>query len=652
MSAHKNIDRICSVITVFALLIGLVFCNGKLLGIETSAQAIGYENRLFNRSEVHKIDIILDDWDGFLETCESEQYTACHLVIDGEAVKNVGIRGKGNTSLSSVKSMNSNRYSFKIEFDQYENGKTYHGLDKLCLNNLIQDNTYMKDYIAYTMMLDFGVNAPLCSYVDVSVNGEEWGLYLAVESVEDSFLKRNYGTQYGNLYKPDSMSFGGGRGNGMEFDMNDFMGEDAQNPDSVPQGNFGGGMPNFGGGGMPNVPNGEMTGSFSPGEMPDGGGMPDFNGGSFGMGSDDVKLKYTDDAFDSYSNIFNNAKTDINTADKKRLISSLKALYEQTDIASTVDVEEVLRYFVVHNFLVNGDSYTGMMIHNYYLYEKDGQLSMIPWDYNLGFGSFQGGSASSSVNSPIDSPVSSGDMSDRPMVSWIFATAAYTEQYHQLFSEFINRVDFTSYISETAEMIDSYVQNDATKFCTYEEFQKGVAAMKQFCELRTESVNGQLSGTIPSTSEAQKADSSTLVDASGINISDMGTMNMGGGGFGEMNFTGGQMPSAGFDPNTMPQGNFDPNTRPDGFEPGAMPDGFTSDAMPGTIPDMDVAGETQAGQSSGNMGQFNMAEPPQMGNFNPMGGQPTTDTKPVLLLFAVSIVALLGGLVFAFKFKR
>ena len=35
-----------------------------------------------------------------------------------------------------------------------------------------------------------------------------------------------------------------------------------------------------------------------------------------------------------------------------------------------VDIEEVIRYFVVHNFVLNFDSYTGSMIHNYYLYEE------------------------------------------------------------------------------------------------------------------------------------------------------------------------------------------------------------------------------------------------------------------------------------------
>lgn len=694
MSAHKNIDKICIIITVFTLIIGLLFCNGSLLGIETTAHAIGYENRIFDNSRVHKIDIVINDWDGFLETCESEQYSACNLVIDGEAVKNVGIRGKGNTSLSSVKNMDSNRYSFKIEFDQYENGNTYHGLDKLCLNNIIQDNTYMKDYIAYTMMYNFGVDTPLCSYVDVSVNGEEWGLYLAVESVEDSFLKRNYGEQYGDLYKPDSMSFGGGRGNGMDFDMKDFMNDensgDSENNNSRPQMNFGGGNmpPDFSGGGIPDFGNGEIPENFNPDEKFGDGGMPDFGGG-FGMGSDDVKLKYTDDEISSYSNIFNNAKTTVNTADKKRLIKSLKALYEQSDIESTVDVDEVLRYFVVHNFLVNGDSYTGQMIHNYYLYEKNGQLSMIPWDYNLAFGSFQGGSATSSVNSPIDTPVSSGNISDRPMVAWIFDNEDYTEQYHQLFNEFINSVDFEKFISETAEMIDKYVQNDATKFCTYEEFQKGVETIRQFCKLRSESIKGQLAGTIPSTSEGQK-NSSTLIDASDINTSDMGTMNMGGGGpdrdfEGKKNFGRNRnsdnseesssiritntsslrfenvanqqqdfsekMSSGDFDPNNIPNG-FNPNNMPEGFDPNNMPDGFAPNNMQGGFKsDENVSESEKSDNPENDKLQNNRGVRPQMNDFNPNGSS-RTNTSSAWILLGISAAVLLGGLGFAFKFKR
>ena len=572
MSAHKKIDRICIIITAITLVIAFIFCNDQALGIKTTAHAIGYEDRLFDRSKVHTIDIVMNDWEGFIEGCESEEYSACNLVIDGEAVKNVGIRAKGNTSLSSVKNMDSSRYSFKIEFDQYENGKTYHGLDKLCLNNIIQDNTYMKDYLAYTLMYDFGVDAPLCSYAYITVNGEDWGLYLAVEAIEESFLERNYGSNYGDLYKPDAMSFGGGRGNGKDFSMGNFMNkeseEDTESSEKSNDNNkqftppdFGGGMPDFGsempkfGGDMTDFDPENMPDDFDPskmfgenGEKPDfgGGQMPDMNGkggfgGGFGMGSDDVKLKYTDDDIDSYSNIFNNAKTAVDKADKKRLISSLKALSEQSDLENTVDIEEVIRYFVVHDFLVNGDSYTGQMIHNYYLYEEDGQLSMIPWDYNLAYGSFMGGNASSSVNSPIDTPVSN-DMSDRPMIAWIFDNEEYTEQYHQLFSEFLDSVDFEKLVADTAELIDKYVEKDPTKFCTYDEFKTGVEAISKFCTLRAESVSGQLDGTIPSTTEGQKEDSSALVDTDGLNTSDMGSMGGGMGGFG-----GGQ--KGGFDRN-------------------------------------------------------------------------------------------------------
>ena len=53
--------------------------------------------------------------------------------------------------------------------------------------------------------------------------------------------------------------------------------------------------------------------------------------------------------------------------------------------------------------------------------------------------------------------------------------------------------------------------------------------MEDFCLLRAQSVQGQLEGTIPSTDDGQSADSSSLVDASSVDISAMGTMENGGG---------------------------------------------------------------------------------------------------------------------------
>ena len=644
---------------------------------------------------MHTIDIVIDDWDAFISTATSEEYSLCSVVIDGEAVKNVGIRGKGNTSLSSVSSMGSQRYSFKIEFDQYDSTKSYHGLDKLSLNNVIQDNTYMKDYLTYQMMNAFGVSAPLCSYAYITVNGEDWGLYLAVEGVEDGFLQRNYGYNYGELYKPDSMSFGGGRGNGKEFDISDFtdenggfsfsFGESSTAPDtgstnpfgsgsfmpdmgsfgsgstvpdmsgsnpfgdgsSMPDmGSFGGStMPNmgsFGGSTMPNMGSTEpsdgssteeeSTSSSRPSrgesgssgsERPDMGGfsMGGFSMGGFGMGSSDVKLQYIDDNASSYSNIFNNAKTDITEADQNRLIASLKQLSEYRDLEQVVDIEKVLRYFVVHNYVVNGDSYTGSMIHNYYLYEEDGQLSMIPWDYNLAYGTFSGGNGSSSVNESIDDV-----LTDRPMQAWIFSDEAYTEQYYALYAEMLQTVDPQAIIDHAYALIAPYVAKDPTAFCSYEEFEKGVAAIKSFCAFRSESVALQLSG------------SDETVTAEGLNISDMGTMGGGFGGgnkdsFGSDRGTGterseGSTPSDG---SMTPPSDGSMTPPSDGSMP-ATPSGFSGTEMGGIVPTSSYTGKGtsaatdsgsgQATMPSGNgqmpdMGDFSSGNMPDMGDFDP-----------------------------------
>ena len=151
----------------------------------------GYASRLFDSSRVHSIEIEMEDWEEFIQGCEDEKYRECAVAIDGQACCHVGIRAKGNTSLSSVQATGSERYSFKLEFDHYDSARSYFGLDKLSLNNLIQDATFMKDYLAYRMMGDFGVDAPLCSYAYITVNGQDWGLYLAVEGVEEAFLRRN-----------------------------------------------------------------------------------------------------------------------------------------------------------------------------------------------------------------------------------------------------------------------------------------------------------------------------------------------------------------------------------------------------------------------------------------------------------------------------
>ena len=679
MSKHKRTGAVCIAVVAVTLLVTILFMAGSSLGVVTLHNEPLYVQKLFSTDRVHMLDIVADesDWDAMIANATAEEYILCNVVIDGEAVNSVGIRPKGNSSLSTIAMSDSDRYSFKIEFDHYQDGKNYYGLDKLAVNNIAQDNTYMKDYVSYQMMTDFGAEAPLTSFIFISVNGEDWGLYLAAEGIEEAFAERTYGSDYGQIYKPDSMDmnagggFGGGNG-----------GENRELPEgfTIPEGFT---MPENGE--MP-----DMSQFFENGEMPEGGfagrGQGGGMGGFGGMGGGVTSLVYTDDDPDNYSAIFDNAVFDTKASDETRLLSCLKQLNEKENLEQVVDIDEVMRYFVVHNFVLNSDSYTGSMIHNYYLHENDGKLSMIAWDYNLAFGGMGGmvgmgfggngtGTASSVdsttalVNSPIDTPVSGGSES-RPMIDWILSDENYLEQYHALFSAFISEY-FDS--GKFAEMYDSaialiapYVEKDPTAFCTYDEFLKGQEALREFCLLRAESVRGQLDGTIAATSEAQTLSTSGFVDASQVDFSSMGSNSNGFGrarnmagreanAAAETNSAAGEssaVPPEGF---TMPEG----RELPEGFEipEGGFPAGGERQPPNGgaVVPETTEPSPTEtneppanAEQAPANQGNFQM--PNWGGGASQTVDTQTTDTARYILLGA-AVLILLGGLVFAKRFK-
>lgn len=591
MLRSKNIDRICCLVIACTMLLAAGFTALAGAGVLESSRktSLTYAKHLFDQSTVHKIEITMDGWDDFIDNCTDEKYRACAVTIDGEAQGTVGIRAKGNTSLSSMAQYDNDRYSFKIEFDHYQKKKTYRGLDKLSLNNIIQDATYMKDYWSYTFMNQMGLASPLCSYTEIYVNGEYWGLYLAVEGVEEAFLERNYGEDYGELYKPDSLSFGGGRGNGQAFDMQDFE-KKLQGDDTEEQAAADENAANDNA--APTMPQDiQRAARINRGDFKQGGGMG-------GMGSSDVKLQYIDDDPDSYANIFDNAKTKVKKKDQARLIAALKKLSEGD--TSAVDTDAVAMYMAVHNFLCNGDSYTGSMVHNYYLYEKDGVMSMIPWDYNLAFGGFTGDSdATGTVNTAIDTLVSGGDDSDRPMAGWITASDESLALYHEKYQQFIDTVFtsgwFESEFDRVSAMIAPYVEKETRAFYSYEEFQTAADTLKTFCLKRAQSVQGQLDGSISATSAAQQG-SDALIDASELSITAMGGMNNGKGGDrggnagfpgsfgGDFSFDGGS-----FIPGDMPQPptqgeNGAPPDMPDGGFDGSFDGGFGGNASPQGAP--------------------------------------------------------------------
>ena len=162
--------------------------------------------------------------------------------------------------------------------------------------------------------------------------------------------------------------------------------------------------------------------------------------------------------------------------------------------------------------------------------------------------------------------------------------------YQQFITDVFDSGWFEAEIDRVQAMIDPYVQQDPTAFCTYEEFLAGAETLREFCIRRARSVTNQLNGD------------AARVDASDLNLSLMGTMNGMGGGMG------------GFDMGGMGGDSREDRNAPAGNESsgnGAQPtDGFAgfdpAQGMPSQMPVNGAAGAMP--QMSGDM-------------FAPFGGQ-------------------------------
>ncbi|WP_054956461.1 CotH kinase family protein [Paenibacillus dakarensis] len=164
---------------------------------------------VFPKDKVIDVKITIDEaeFQDMLDNASREEYKEASVNYNGKQFDHVGIRIKGNLSLRSVVNSDSDRYSFKISFDEYVN-QQYNGISKINLNNNYSDASYMREFLTYELAASVGLPTPGFSYVNVYVNEELWGFYLAVEQIDEAYLKRNFETTSGALYKAEMTGSG------------------------------------------------------------------------------------------------------------------------------------------------------------------------------------------------------------------------------------------------------------------------------------------------------------------------------------------------------------------------------------------------------------------------------------------------------------
>ena len=109
----------------------------------------------------------------------------------------VGVRIKG--FIGSSRTIDQ-KAALKINLDAYADVRL-RGLESLTLNNCVQDYTCAHESLAYDLFRALDVPAPRTGWVWLVVNGQPWGLYSHIESMDENFLGRWYGDPDGHLYE-------------------------------------------------------------------------------------------------------------------------------------------------------------------------------------------------------------------------------------------------------------------------------------------------------------------------------------------------------------------------------------------------------------------------------------------------------------------
>ncbi len=142
--------------------------------------------RLFGAEVIVPVAIELDEAAMQRLRDEPRVYVLGAITVDGARRATVGIRLKGSASFKPIDS----KAAFKIEIDRYVDGDRLHGLRQLTFNNMVQDHTKLRERLASTAFARLGVPAPRVGYAWITVNGEDYGLYTHIETVDDVFLER------------------------------------------------------------------------------------------------------------------------------------------------------------------------------------------------------------------------------------------------------------------------------------------------------------------------------------------------------------------------------------------------------------------------------------------------------------------------------
>jgi spore coat protein CotH len=230
------------------LTLGVLFSVLLLVGMLSTVVQVGADNAeywepadkvideasaFFDDSYIHEIRLYFDDpnWYDTLYDAHDDDpedpYFPARFVSHGIEIETIGARFKGLSTFGfgggffagggggggwnpggEEEEPTDIKKPFRLDFNMYdpegvEEETTFFGLKKLNLNNEALDPTMMRE----KLFMDFAskyVPTPRSVYTRVYVNDEYYGLYLAMEHIDNTYVESRFGKdEDGNIYKVD-----------------------------------------------------------------------------------------------------------------------------------------------------------------------------------------------------------------------------------------------------------------------------------------------------------------------------------------------------------------------------------------------------------------------------------------------------------------
>ena len=153
----------------------------------------------FDDSVLHELKLWINsrDWDTLKTNFLSNAYYPADFQWKTTTVRNVGIRSRGNGSRSGFKP------GLRVDIDYYSTTQKFLGMKSFVLRNNTQDPSQMHEWLSMLFFRRMGLTASREAFTRLFVNNTYVGLYTIVESVDKSFLSRQFGEDQGYLYDYD-----------------------------------------------------------------------------------------------------------------------------------------------------------------------------------------------------------------------------------------------------------------------------------------------------------------------------------------------------------------------------------------------------------------------------------------------------------------